>query len=201
MNKKFGKNEAGGARRKNTVIMIISIFVVTIFIGSTIQPALADEALKPINPSKNTIKIQGQCTTCECAVDFAVDHMIKYVIKNAPPDEEHLFWRVEYVVLIWQGINEGLKLSGFEVKINTVELKKEIKYWVNEIADGQILPVTQFLANLTAIGAGLLSYLTTLCDNGDPVSQPLSRQTQSPVRIIPRFYLIMALLRWLGISI
>lgn len=201
MNKIFGRNEAGSSRRKNPVVMIISILAVSIFIGSAIQPALADDITLPIKPIKQNLEKKGLCTTCHCAVDFAIDHMIIYVKNNAPPDKEHLFWRVEYVALIWQGLNQGLKLSGFEVKINIIEVMAEIEYWVDEIADGQILPVTRFLANLTAIGAGLLTYLTTLCDNGDPVPQPRARPTQSPVRVIPRFYLIIVFLRLIEIRI
>ena len=192
----FGKNEASGLRRKKSVIMIISILIVTIFIGSAIQPAIANPMPNEIdgsinNNTCNTCRPRLQnneeprIKTCGGAMRFAVEHMKKHVRDNLP--KEHYFPKtVDLVLLINQGLWEGIKLSGFKIEIDQEKLTANIKYWVDELYGPQVFDVSKFLAVLGGISLGITTYLLTFCNNGANIQHTNPRIPQSPVRNRPR---------------
>ena len=216
----FGKNEASGLRRKKSVIMIISILAVAIFIGAAIQPAVADslptkgkslfnkDVCLPCKP-KDRLQKDPICITCSEAITFAIEHMIKHVNDNLKPYHYPLK-TMDAVLFMIEGLNDGLKMSGFKLEIDQVELKEEVIFWVDRIYGEQEFDITKFLAVLGGISIGITAYLLTLCNDEPNISLTVPRIPRSPIRnrpriprspirITSRFHLIIVLLHLLGL--
>jgi hypothetical protein len=101
------------------------------------------------------------CESCKEAVAFAVDYMKDYVSDNV--EGTYFLWTVDVSILIFQGLVDGFKESGYTIVIDVNELKDHIEYWVNRTVGQQKFTVTQFLAKLGAITIGVTRYLLTLC--------------------------------------
>jgi hypothetical protein len=165
-------------RTKNIVVFIASLFIGSIFIGADLPSVIAgnisqEKAKSEINnepcllcESKFVCKNKDpDCDSCNEAVDFAVEYMKGYVKDKVKGD--YFLWRVDVTILIFKGLIEGLKESGFELKIDKNALKANIEYWVNKTVGSQAFTVTLFLAKLGAITIGVTSYLLTLCIDND----------------------------------
>lgn len=105
------------------------------------------------------------CESCKEAVAFAVDYMKDYVSENV--EGTYFLWRVDVSILIFQGLVDGFKESGYKIDIDVDELKATIEYWVNITVGSQKFAVTTFLAELGAITIGVTKYLLTLCIEGN----------------------------------
>jgi len=174
MEKKFGKNKAGGITNHNWVIMIVSLLVVSLFIGITIQPVMARSL--PNNSEVPTV--EEECVPCEAAERAigdpkcetcveAVFHAVKYMkdhVKNALKDKGAYFlWTADATILIFQGLILGIKDSGFKIKIDYNELNNTINFWVSKLWGPQIFFITRFMAKLGAVSIGITWYLLSFC--------------------------------------
>jgi len=182
MNKKLGKNEASHILTKNMVKMTVSIMAIILFIGTTIQPAIAgsvssrgiisepneEECTLCATASEKPPEFPG-CKTCVEAIYFAVNYSKDYVkeqINKTKNDPYYLYKGLEVVIHIKNGIKEGIKESGFKFKkLDEKGLTNYISYVVNKTVGPQQINSTRFLAYLTAIVIGITGYLLSLCNN------------------------------------
>ena len=164
MKEKFGKKEASHNGKNSSVIMIVCFFAVAIFIGTAIDPVFAGSAQVKIDP-----EIEPDCNTCHEAMKYAINYSITNLEKKIEEEGiEHAFWRVDIVITFSLGIIEGIKESGFEIKINYVKLMDNVDYWIVKMnGDGQWYDATQLLANITGVAVGVTAYLLTLCTEED----------------------------------
>ena len=187
-------------RKKNTVITITSLLVITLFIGAALPSAIADSLSSEetveecsscvVSPSRP--RGDFPCDTCKEAVYYAVDYMKDHVKENV--DGIYFLWTVDVVILISEGLIEGFKESGFRIEIDEDELRANIEYWVNKTVGPQKFTVTLFFAKLGAIVIGVTAYLISLCYDDDAQNRPATTQ---PSRTISR---IMSLLyRWIKV--
>ena len=202
MEKKFGKNKAGYHSSKKTVTLIISILAVSLFIGAAVQPVIASPISKSNSVSAEiqeecipckvveTTKKDPPCTTCACAVNYAVAYMIDFV-NDTMKDHKFPLWRAELVGMIFEGLVVGFIESGFKFNVDAKVLKVHIKYWIDELVepDNYRYNVTEILANIYAIGIGITGYLLTLCENNIAKSLTISTcKTPFFLKIISLFY-------------
>ena len=162
MEKYNGKKEAGSVPKYNKMLMIISVFAVSLFVGMAVQPVFAG----PISTSetiKNSQTPDPQCDSCSQAVVFAIEYMIKHVKDNL--DGIYFLWSVDATILIFQGLIIGLSKSGFKPTLDEDELKANINYWVKKLVGPQLFTSTKLLANIGAISIGITGYLLKLCKN------------------------------------
>ena len=177
MKEKFGKKEARGSTLNSSVIMIVSIVAVSLFVGTTIQPAIAttgfttnlnteqaivEEEYVPCNCEEQISKDAG-CKNCVEAVLYAVKFMKDHV-KNTFKDKGVYFLRTaDIAIVVVEGIVLGLKDSGFKIKIDYNELKNTVNQWVNKLYGPQMFFVTRLMARLGAIYIGVTWYLLSFC--------------------------------------
>lgn len=187
MNKRFGRNKAGGITKKNSVIMIVSIMTVTLFIGTAIQPAIAtpltgdgaeigevEEECIPCKYEEERTQGDAKCKTCVGAVFYAVRYMNGHVMdKTKAKILEggkliYPLWTVDLSMLFSQGLIKGLLESGFRFEVDFVDLCQSINNTVNKLVDSAnyFFPVISYLAILVVIPIGITVYLLRLC-NGD----------------------------------
>jgi len=202
MKGKLGNKEARNFGKNNAVMMIVCIFALTLFIGTAVQPAIAnivtrqnlethtDEEECPICAPRSDVPINPNCKTCQEAVSYAIDYMKDYVKdKLKDVNETYFLWTLDVVILISQGIHIGLQNSGFEIEVDKEDLNDNIVYWVNKTVGPQMFNVTLFLAKLGAISIGITSYLLTLCkDDTSRNSQSFSIQKWAIFSVFPRFF-------------
>lgn len=213
MEKKFGRNKAGHTPSNKAVTMIVSILAVTLFIGTAMQPIMAgpvsnsnpepvevEEECLPCKAAETTSK-NPPCESCACAVNYAVDYMVIFVTANVK-DYKFPLWRAELVGLIFEGIVTGVIESGFGFHINEKELKAHINYWIDKLIEPENYryKINEILANIYAIGVGISSYLSTICNNNVAQSLPApTQQTPSVSKIILIFYMWIKILHLLGL--
>ena len=207
MNKKLGRNEASHILKKNTVIMTFSFIAVALFIGTAIQPVLADSVYSRVvepepaevecalcaKQTESSSELPG-CKTCVEAVNFAIDYSMEYV--KGKVDETPVWYPLkarEITIHLRDGIIEGLFESGFSFKkIDKDDLTDTIDYWVNLTVGEQTLNRTRFVAYLGAITIGITGYLLSLCNK---------ENTKGRVPTTPLMFLISQLKsiisRWL----
>jgi hypothetical protein len=180
MEKNVGKNKAGSIHRNKMVTLIVSIGAIILIIGAAMQPVLAgtvsniapdphthEEECMP-EPIEDPKKVVGSvCKNCTCAMEFAIEYMVKFVDRNLK-DGPYLLKGGEVVGLIFLGLVKGVRESGFRIVMQAEELKSNITYWVEKLVDPENywFNVTEILANLAAIAIGISAYLLTLCDDG-----------------------------------
>jgi hypothetical protein len=87
--------------------------------------------------------------------------MKEYVNENI--NDTYFFWTVDGSILIFQGLINGFKESGYTLEVDVNELKANIEHWVNKTVGSQKFTITLFLAKLGAITIGVTGYLLTLC--------------------------------------
>ena len=161
-------------RRKNTVIMIASLLVITLFIGAGMPSVIAGSIHHTVDEQEVVIDGCPFCgsddspddpssESCEDAVDYAVDYMKEHVKENM--NGTYFLWTVDVVILVFEGLIKGFKESGFTIEIDEEALKANIEYWVNKTVGPQQFTVTLFLAKLGAIAIGVTGYLISLCDD------------------------------------
>jgi len=156
-------------RKKNTVITIASLLVITLFIG-TAMPSVFAGSITSEGAEQDVVE-EGcslcasesepspdvpSCETCEEAVDYAVDYMKDYVKDNI--NGSYLLWRVDVAILICDGLVKGFKESGYKLEIDEKELKEHIEYWINKTVGPQMFRATLFLAKLGAIVIGITGH-------------------------------------------
>ena len=182
MRKNLGNNEASHNGKKKTWMMIVSIVAVTLFIGTALEPALADtmspaglkapeyeeECTLCASESTESEEIP-ECTSCIEAIKFAVEYSRSYVNKTFANDKVwYPLMVVEVVITIFDGIHEGLKVSGFKIDIDEEALKEKIQYWVDRTVDSDYkYNMTEFLAVIGSVFVGVLAYLLTRCSPDD----------------------------------
>lgn len=184
MNKKLGKNKAGGITLKNSVIMIVSIIAVTLFIGTAMQPVIAapsssdraeaekvEEECIPCKYEEQTTQEDVKCKTCVGAVFYAVRYMNGHVRNTLIERIEngskviYLLWTVELSRVFFRGLIRGLVDSGFKIEVDYIDLFQYINNSVNKLVDptNYMFPVTKYLAIIVAIPIGITVYLLRLC--------------------------------------
>lgn len=181
-------------RKKNTVIMITSLLVVGLFIG-TVMPSVF--AASSASSKSNNPPNHPECETCKEAVDFAVGYMKVYVKDNI--NGTYSLWSVDVAILIFEGLIRGFEESDFEIKIDENELKASIEYWVNKTVGPQKFTVTLFLAKLGAIIIGVTAYLISLCNDDEQYRPAVSLYSRVITRIISRFYNLIRVLTLVGL--
>ena len=178
-------------RKRNTVVVIISLFMGALFVGATLPSVLAgsisqDHRVTDIDDDscslcRSNLAQTGDtpnCKSCREAVAFAVDYMKDYVKDNM--DNNYFLWRVDITILIVQGLVKGFKDSGYKLEVDENELRANIEYWVNRTCGSQKFTITIFLAKLSAITIGITGYLLTLCiDNDADNSHTKTRQIRN----------------------
>ena len=198
-------------RKKNTVITIASLLVITLFIG-TAMPSVIAGSLSPEGAEQDVVK-DGcslcasesepppdvpSCETCKEAVVFAVDYMKDYVKEKV--NGSYFLWRVDVAILICDGLVKGFKESGYKLEIDEEELKEHIEYWINKTVGPQMFRATLFLAKLGAIVIGITGYLISLCNDDDAQNRPATTQHSRTVsRVMSRFYKWIRVLHLLGL--
>ena len=162
-------------RKTNTFVVVSCLIMSSLFIGAALPGVFAgavnsdrieyvdDEPCKLCRENVAHPKNGPGCESCNEAVAFAVDYMKDYVNDNI--EGTYFLWTVDVSILIFQGLVNGFKESGYEIKIDVNELKSNIEYWVNKTVGSQKFTVTLFLAKLGAITIGVTGYLLTLCIN------------------------------------
>jgi len=204
MKEKFGKMEASQNGKTNSVMMIVCIFAVTFFIGTAIEPVLAGSnssgeiVYQPIDkqcslsvPKTIDPEFDPDCNTCREAMKYAINHSIENLEKKIEEEgTDHPFWRVDIVIAFSLGIVEGIKESGFEIKINYVKLMDNVDYWIVKMnGDGQWYDATQLLANITGVAVGVTTYLLTLCSEEETRhSQDCTQRIFTISQVITRLF-------------
>jgi len=179
-------------RKTKTFVVVSCLVMSSLFIGAALPGVFAgavnsekNEHIKYDEPCKlcrehvaNPINGPG-CESCNEAVAFAVDYMKDYVSENV--DGAYFLWTVDVSILIFQGLVNGFKESGYKIEIDVDELKNNIEYWVNKTVGSQKFTVTQFLAKLGAITIGVTGYLLSLCiiDDNAKAHNVEDRQTRN----------------------
>jgi len=215
MNKKLGRNEASHILKKNTVIMTFSFIAVALFIGTAIQPVLADSVYsRVVEPepaevecplcapkTESSSELPG-CKTCVEAVNYAVEYSVVYVKEKV--DETPVWYPLkvrEITIHFRDGVFEGLVESGFSFKeIDKAELTSTIEYWVNLTVGEQTLNRTKFVAYLGAITIGITGYLLSLCNKENtkgraPIITPLMMLISRLRSIISRWLMAFHMVR------
>ena len=176
MEKKYGKNEAGDFRAKNTVIMIGSIIFACLFIGMAIEPVVSgDNVAQKIEtqvedciPCKNKDN-PNLCRNCRDAVKYVVNVTWEYINVTYPWEDIGEFpgWRMELVLTIVDGIQEGirdLKSQNFKIIPKEEELKENVSYYMNKfLHPNQNHTLTVVIMTMAAVFAGISSYLLKKC--------------------------------------
>ena len=206
MRKNLGNYEAGQNGKKKTGMMIVSIVAVTLFIGTALEPALADS----IGPAgiKAPEYYEEECTLCasgssdpvdipECkscieAIKFAVNYSREHVNQTFSNDSVwYPLMVVEVVVAIFEGIHEGLKVSGFKIEIDEEALKEKIQYWVDRTVDSDYkYSMTEFLAVLGSVFIGVGAYLLTRCSPDEDTERSNTTTLRSIISSIVRRFII-----------
>ena len=205
MRKNLGNYEAGHNGKKKTGMMIVSIVAVTLFIGTALEPALADplspvEIKTPENEEECTLCASGssdpvnnpECKSCIEAIKFAVNYSRSHVNQTFANDS---IWYplmvVEVAIAIFEGIHEGLKISGFKVSIDEEALKEKIKYWVDRTVDSNYkYNMTEFLAVIGSVFVGVLAYLLTRCNPDDDTERLDTTPLRNIISYIVRRFII-----------
>ena len=176
MKKVFGEYKAGGIPRSNGVNMIVSILAVTLFIGMTMQSAIAAPIptmeIEPPTVSEEecvTCNLVGpeddepKCETCAQAVFHAVKYMVDHVKTSLQGKGKYFLKSADATILIFEGLFLGIKDSGFRVKIDYNDLNNTIDFWVTKLVGPQLFFITRFMARLGAISIGITWYLMSFC--------------------------------------
>jgi hypothetical protein len=195
MEKKFGKNKAGHISSNKTVTMIVSVLVITLFIGLAMQPVLAEPGSEQQVNEEECIPCKAgetpqpipPCTTCACAVDFAVDYGLKYAKDKVDAkmiEENGVIYDgflVDLVLWIREGIREGFTESGFQFNVDVNELQTKIEYWVNKKIAIPEHDLAKIVAALSGILKGVGEYLKTECkgETSKTLNEPLIMQILS----------------------
>jgi hypothetical protein len=176
MKKKYGKNEAGDFRAKNTVIMIVSIIFASLFIGMAIEPVVSgDNVAQEIEtqaedciPCKNKDN-PNLCRNCKDAVRYVVNVTWNYINVTYPWEDIGEFpgWRMELVLTIVDGLQEGisdLKDQDFKIITNEEELKENVSFYMDKfLHPNQNHTITVVIMTMAAIFTGVSSYLLQKC--------------------------------------
>ena len=197
-------------RKKNTVITIASLLVITLFIGTAMSSATAG-SLPHATDEQEVVK-EGcslcasdperppdvpSCETCKETVDYVVDYMKDYVKENV--DDIYFLWQVDAVLFIFEGLIMGFKESCFNIEIDEDALRANIEYWVNKTVGPQKFTVTLFLVKLGAIAIGVTDYLISLCNDDEQVLPDTIQHSRTVSWVMLRFYKWIRVLRLLGL--
>jgi hypothetical protein len=204
MRKNLGNNEASHNGKKKTGMMIVSIIAVTLFIGTALEPALAEplnpEGLKaPENEEECTLCAprstdpvnNPECTSCIQAIKFAVNYSRYHVNQTFANDKEwYPLMVAEVVIAIFEGIHIGLKESGFKISIDDEALKEKIQYWVDRTVDSDYkYNMTEFLAVIGSVFIGVGAYLLTRCSPDDDTERSNTSTLRNIISSIVRRFI------------
>ena len=176
MKKKYGKYEAGDFGAKNTVFMIVSIIFAGLFIGMAIEPVASgnnvdqsiETQVEDCIPCKNKDN-PNLCKNCREAIKYVVNVTWNYINVTYPWEDIGEFpgWRMELVLTIVDGIQEGirdLKSQNFKIITNEDELKENVSYYMEKfLHPNQNHTLTKVIMTMAAIFTGISSYLLQKC--------------------------------------
>ena len=185
--------------------LIATIMVTFFFTGALIPSVIAETEDK--NPSIGTPPQLKECTsymvdvaytsgaascdTCKEAVQFAIDYMIDHVQTNTKGI--YFLHTVDVSILIFQGLMQGFRASGYQMEVDEEELKSVIDYWVDTLVEHQIFTITKFLATFGSIVIGITDYLIHLC-NGENISYAYSTQVRRNRPLVKIWNLVLEIL-------
>ena len=177
----MGKNEASRSSNKSSAIMIVSIIAVTLFIGTSLQPAIAspipeveerEEECLLCRSRERPAETKPKCKSCLCTAYVAVGHGIGYtkdkIIEQVEQNNGEVYDGIFGDIVLWlvEGIAEGIVVSGFKLEFDKEELKGIIKDYVDKHIGPQGHDITKILIALQAISIGIRIYLISLCADG-----------------------------------